>query len=366
MKKIILILMMFPLLVNSQEVEELLEGKLTDNNDSPIHGLSLLMERDGKVLVNEAVGKRHKHGEALEITDQFRIASSTKTFVATIILQMEEEGKLSLSDSIYPYLNSRKFLKLDDWHVYNSTSFIKEVTIEQLLSHKSGLADIFNDRQEAFFEKIMQNPNKQYSPKRIIDLYFEFGLNQEAKFAPGNGWHYSDMNYVLLGLLIEKLDEKSLAQSIHDRILEPLQLKDTYFEFYEESKSNKPRIHQYVGAEDFNRINTSFDWSGGGLVSTNQDLIQFITALFEGRLVSEKALQKMIAIQPTHENHLPYGLGVYQSVYGGQTFYGHYGFYGTYIGYCPETKTALSYCMTQAMPSFNVYEFVNSVIQNPK
>ena len=364
MKQLMLILMLFPLLVNNQELKEFLEGKLTDNDDSPIHGISFLMESDGKVLVNEAVGKRDKHGEALEITDQFRIASSTKTFVATIILLMEEEGKLSLSDKIYTRLNAIEFLELNDFHIYENAPHIKEVTIEQLLSHKSGLADIFNDRQEAFFEKVMQNPNKQYSPKKIVDLYFEFGLNNESKFKPGQGWHYSDMNYVLLGLLIERLDDKQLAQSIRDRILEPLQLKDTCFEFYEIVETNKPRIHQYVGSQDFNKVNTSFDWSGGGLVSTHKDMVEFMTALFEGKLMSQKSLQKMIDVKPTHENHLPYGLGVYKSVYGGQTFYGHYGFYGTYIGYCPETKTALSYCITQAMPSFNVYEFVNSVIEN--
>jgi len=366
MKKLILILMMLPILVNGQEAIELLEGRLTDDPDNPIHGISFLVEKEGNVLVSEAIGKRKKDGDSLRITDQFRIASSTKTFVATILLQMEEEGKLFLSDNIYPYLKDIEYLRLEDFQWFEKTSSIKEVTIEQLLSHKSGLADIFNDRQEAFFERLMQNPNERYNPERIIDLYYEFGLNQEAKFAPGNGWHYSDMNYVLLGLLIEKLDEKSLAQSIRDRILKPLQLADTYLEFYEEIGINKPRIHQYVGAMDFNMINTSFDWSGGGLVSTHQDMVQFIKALFEGRLVSEKALQKMIAVQPTNENHLPYGLGVYQSVYGGQTFYGHYGFYGTYIGYCPETKTALSYYISQATPDINIYELVDAVIKEAK
>ena len=74
----------------------------------------------------------------------------------------------------------------------------------------------------------------------------------------------------------------------------------------------------------------------------------------------------MITVQPTNENHLPYGLGVYQSVYGGQTFYGHYGFYGTYIGYCPETKTALSYYISQATPDINIYELVDAVIKEAK
>lgn len=366
MKTLILILMLFPFLLNAQEVSELLQEKLSNSEESPVQGISFLIERDGNILVNEAVGKRNKNGEALKTTDQFRIASSTKTFVATIILQLEEEGKLSLSNNIYPYLKDIEFLKLDDFHWYENNAFAKVISIQQLLSHKSGLADVFIDKQDIFFERVMQNPTRQYQPKDVVDLYFEFGLHKEAKFKPSKGWHYSDMNYLLLGLLVEKLDQKPLSQSIRDRILTPLNLKDTYLEFYEKRETDKPRIHQYVGNVDFNAINTSFDWSGGGLVSTHQDVITYIKALFEGKLISKKSLQKMIATEATFQNHLPYGLGVYESVYNSQTFYGHYGFFGTYVGYCPETKTALSYCVTQAMPSFNVHEFVNYVIENAK
>ncbi|QLG45867.1 serine hydrolase domain-containing protein [Costertonia aggregata] len=366
MKTLILILSMFPFLMNAQEVSKLLEVKLIDNTESPVHGISFLIERNGKVIVNKAVGKRQKDGDAVQITDQFRIASSTKTFTATVILQLEEEGKLSLSDNIYSYLKDVEYLRLDDFHFYKNAAFAKAISIQQLLSHKSGLADVFNDKQEAFFERVMQNPQLQYQPKEVVDLYFEFGLHKEAKFKPREGWHYSDMNYVLLGLLIEKLDQKPLAQSIRERIIKPLDLKDTYLEYYEKARDNKPRLHQYVGTIDFNSVNTSFDWSGGGLVSTHQDLATFIKALFNGKLISEKSLQKMISTEETFENHLPYGLGVYESVYNGQTFYGHYGFFGTYIGYCPETKTVLSYCTSQAMPSFNVYGFVNYIVENSR
>lgn len=374
MKTLVLILTIFPFLLNAQEISELLQEKLIDSTENPVHGISFLIEKDGNVLVNEAVGQLQKDGDALQVTDQFRIASSTKTFTATVILQLEAEGKLSLSDNIYSYLKDIEYLRLDDFHWYENSAEVdaersrgaKAISIQQLLSHKSGLADVFNDKQEVFFERVMQNQTQRYQPKDVVDLYFEFGLHKEAKFKPGEGWHYSDMNYVLLGLLIEKFDQKPLAQSIRDRILTPLDLKDTYFEFYEESETQKPRIHQYVGSIDFNTVNTSFDWSGGGLVSTHQDLATFIKALFNGKLISEKSLQKMITTEATSENHLPYGLGVYESVYNGNTFYGHYGFFGTYIGYSPDTKTVLSYCINQATPFFNTYEFVNCILENLK
>lgn len=374
MKTLIFTLTLLPLLVNAQDVSELLQEKLIDSTESPVYSISFLIEKDGNVLVNEAVGKRQKDGDAVQITDQFRIASSTKTFTATIILQLEEEGKLSLSDNIYSYLKDIEYLRLDDFHFYKNAAEVdaelsrgaKTISIQQLLSHKSGLADVFNDKQEELLRLVMQSPGQEYQPENVVDWYFRFGLHKEAKFKPGEGWHYSDMNYLLLGLLIEKLDQNSLAQSIRDRILKPLHLKDTYLEYYESARDSKPRLHQYVGTIDFNSVNTSFDWSGGGLVSTHQDLATFIKALFNGKLISEKSLQKIITTEATFENHLPYGLGVYKSVYNGQTYYGHYGFFGTYIGYCPETKTVISYCVTQATPSFNVYELVNYIVENSK
>lgn len=364
MKFILLVLFGVICNANAQNVNQLLLSKVDTTSEHPVHSISMFMKNQDTVIIDQIVGLRKKGGDKASSTDQFRIASSTKTFTATIILQMMEEGKLALLDPIYPYLRDIEYLRLDDFHLYQDSAFAREINIQQLLSHKSGLADVFNDKQEALLERVMQNPTKQYQPKDVVDWYFEFDLHNEAKFKPGEGWHYSDMNYLLLGLLIEELDQKSLSQSIRDRILQPLNLKDTYLEFYEKTETDKPRIHQYVGNIDFNTINTSFDWSGGGLVSTHQDLATFIEALFNGKLISEKSLQKMTTTEATFEHHLPYGLGVYESVYNGDTFYGHYGFFGTYIGYCPKTKTVLSYCITQAMPSSNVYEFVNYMVEN--
>ncbi|MBW1298580.1 serine hydrolase domain-containing protein [Aquimarina litoralis] len=366
MKYIYLIMLSAFFNINAQNSNALLLNKLDVTSENPVHSISVYIKKQDSVYIDQAVGLREKKGEKTLSTDQFRIASGTKLFVSTIVLQMQEEGKLSLSDKIYSYLKGVDYLQLDDFHYLEDISFVKEISIKQLLLHKSGIADIFNDKQEAFFERLMQNPEQQYQPKDVVNLYFEFGLNKEPKCKPDTCWYYSDMNYVLLGLLIEKLEQKSLSQSIRDRILYPLDLKNTYFEFYENTKTNKPRIHQYVGNIDFNSVNTSFDWSGGGLLSTHQDLATFIEALFEGKLVSKQSLEKMIAVQPTIDNHLPYGLGIYKSIYNGDVFFGHYGFYGTYIGYSPETKTVLSYCISQATPSFNTYEFVNTIVKNIK
>lgn len=367
--------LVFSFVGNAQDaIQKVLIQKLDSTPENPIHSISFYQNNGRGDVLAQVVGIRDVNLAKTRITDQFRIASSTKTFVATIILQMEEEERISITDNIYNYLGNIKFLRLDEFHLFEGNAEVgakqslgsKAITIKQLLSHRSGLADVFNDKQEAFFNRVMTNPAQQYTSKDIVNLYFEFDLHRASKFEPGEGWHYSDMNYVLLGLLIEKLDKKSLSQSIRDRIIEPLEMKDTYFEFYEKAHSKNGRLHQYVGSVDFNKINTSFDWSGGGLVSTHQDLAVFMKALFEEKLISKKSLEKMIAVQPTKPTELPYGLGVYQSIYDGVTYYGHYGFYGTYMGYCPEKKTVLSYCISQAIPLFNVYEFVNHVVKSAK
>ena len=114
MKTLIILLTLLPLTISAQEISALLKEKLADSTESPVHGISLLIERQGEIVVNEAVGKQKKNGDALKVTDQYRIASSTKMFVSTIILQLQEESKLELADKIYPYLKEIEYLRLDE------------------------------------------------------------------------------------------------------------------------------------------------------------------------------------------------------------------------------------------------------------
>ncbi len=213
---------------------------------------------------------------------------------------------------------------------------------------------------------MLQNPQKQYSPNKIVELYYNLGVNKLAHFKPNQGWSYSDMNYVLLGLLIEKIDNKTLAQSIRNRILAPLKMNYTYFELYEEPTETGTLLNQFIGELNFTEINTSFDWSGGGLVSTNKDLAKFIKGLFKLELINQSSLNLMLATKFTKSNENEYGLGIYKTIYNGKVFYGHYGFYGSYIGYCPKDGTIVSYCINQAHPNFNTYQYINEVIQLTK
>jgi len=348
----------------TEYLDSIATAKIIHESENPVHSILLYVENlDKDVIYNKAFGKLDQNLQKASKNDQFRIASSTKLFVSTIILQLAEEGKLSLNDKASHYLQNINYLDFNNFHIYEEKSCSNEITVKQLLSHRSGLADIFSDKEQDFFNDLLQNPKKQYSPKSIVELYFQFNLNKESHFKPNDGWHYSDMNYVLLGLVIEQIERTKLAASIRKRILNPLKMEDTYFEFYEEHRQKDNLIRQYVGNINFTEINTSFDWSGGGLVSTNKDLATFVKSLFNLELINKRSLNRMIDVKYTNDTENRYGLGIYESEYNGNTYFGHYGFYGTYVGYCPKTKTVISYAISQATPDFNVFEFINESLK---
>jgi D-alanyl-D-alanine carboxypeptidase len=338
-------------------------NKLSAESENPVHAILLYAEQKDKVLLNSGYGKLHESGAKLSGSESFRIASITKLFVATLIMQLAEEQKLSLEDKALYYLKELKYVRAGEIHVLNGQNYSAEILVKQLLSHRSGLADIFSDRSEEFFGLLKENPRKSFDQEKILKLYYDFELNKTPHFAPGKGWSYSDMNYVLLGLIIEQIEEKSLASVMRERFFDPLKMNNTYFEYYEVSPLTKDKVHPYFGTLDMTTVNTSFDWAGGGIVSNNAELAIFIKALFQHKLIRKTSLDRMTRVESTKENENRYGLGIYESVYNGNTFFGHYGFYGTYIGYCPELEMVLSYCISQATPDFNVYAFINEILK---
>ncbi|RKE95357.1 serine hydrolase domain-containing protein [Ichthyenterobacterium magnum] len=348
----------------TDSISKIISNKINHQSENPVHSILLYIENENNNFIyNEGFGLTDKNKASVTKHSAFKIASSTKLFVATLILQLQEEGKLNVNDKVSSYLKEIEYLDFENLHIIDDIKYAKDITIEQLLSHRSGLADIFTDREEAFFEMLMQNPNKQYTPKSLIELYYQLNLNREPHFKPNEGWYYSDINYLLLGLIIEQIDKTKLAQSIRNRIIEPLKMENTFFEFYEEPKKEFNQISQYLGQINFSNFNTSFDWSGGGLVSTNSDLAIFIKALFNYKLINQESLTKMVNVKFTKEHESRYGLGVYEFIVNEDVYYGHFGFYNTFVGYCPKTKTAISYSISQATPDFNSYKFISQLLR---
>jgi D-alanyl-D-alanine carboxypeptidase len=206
-----------------------------------------------------------------------RVASITKTFVAATLLQLVAEGKLELDAPIEKYLPGR---------IHGDGIDANAITVRQLLRHQSGLPE--------YFDADTPVPTQPVTADQLLDA----ALKQHAQFTPGSMIKYTNTNYVIAGLLIEKLTGHPAADEITRRIIMPLGLSNTYFPPPGDTGLRAPFAHGYQvvdgnreGATDFN---ASAAGMAGSLVSTNEDTSAFITALLAGRVIPAAQLREMM------------------------------------------------------------------------
>ncbi|WP_280403708.1 serine hydrolase domain-containing protein [Nocardia brasiliensis] len=267
------------------------------------------------------------------IDGHVRIGSNTKTFVATAVLQLVAEGKIDLDAPLVGYLPE---FELDS-----------RITVRMVLQHTSG---IFNFTGEFYTEREheaavpwndgwmvrgiawsgqewVENRFKTYRPEELVQL----ALAKPPRFEPGAGWSYSNTNYVLARLLIEKVSGRPYAAEMQRLILGPLGLTDTVAPTVEPEIA-EPHAHAYYRYEDaagvahtvdVTRQNPSWISSGGDMISTTRDLHTFIAALVGGKLLPAELLAQMFTPHP----EFGYGLGVFvqQAPNGGGTLITHNG-----------------------------------------
>jgi D-alanyl-D-alanine carboxypeptidase len=234
-----------------------------------------------------------------------RIGSNTKTFIATLVLQLVAEGRLGLDTAADEYLPE---FGLD-----------RRITVRMLLQHTSG---VFNFTGE-FYDDGTFAPGIPVKGKEWVDNRFEtyrpeelvrLALSKPARFEPGTDWSYSNTNYVLAKLLIEKVAGCSLAEEMQRRILDPFGLSGTVAP-YTQQEVPEPHAHAYYRYEedgrqktvDVTRQNPSWISGGGDMISTTQDLHTFISALMRGKLLPAPLLAEMCTPHPK----AGYGLGVF-------------------------------------------------------
>lgn len=334
----------------------------------PVHSIHVHISR-GDTVFSEAVGYADGDKEVADKDDQYKIASITKTMTSVVILQLQEEGKLKITDSISHYLQEVAYARVNEVHYFKNKAYSKDITIKQLLQHRSGLADLFTDAAFRFYLNMYFHKQQAWTPEKLMNRYFKYGLNNKTHFIPDSGYYYSDVNYFLLGLLIEKISGETLAQQFKKRIFEPLGMHNTYLEYYEAARGHGKVAHSFFGKRDITKIlNTSYDWAGGGVISTNADLAVFLKGLFEGELFKHEATLKAILTMVPHTlrsgrvSH--YGLGIYQYTFNGEVYYGHGGFWGSLIAYCPAKKITFCGSINQVQPSFNTNKFIDTLLQH--
>ncbi|WP_035430722.1 serine hydrolase domain-containing protein [Bacillus sp. UNC322MFChir4.1] len=247
---------------------------------------------------------------------RFRIASVTKTFTATVVLQLAAENRLNLDDSIEKWLPG-----VIQGNGYDA----KQITIRQILNHTSGIAEYSRSKEADFFK----NTKKSFTAEELVKI----GLSLPPDFVPGKGWSYSNTGYVLLGILIEKVTGNSYAEEIENRIIEPLELSNT---FLPGNSSVIPGTNHARGyfqpdgvseLKDVTYYNPSIGSSAGDMISTADDLNKFFSYLLSGKLLNEQQLKQMLTTVPTGSAELGgYGLGIYETkLPNGVSIWGHSG-----------------------------------------
>ncbi|CCH51843.1 beta-lactamase [Fibrisoma limi BUZ 3] len=333
------------------QTQNLLDKVIQPGGHHPIHYVS--MQLQGPDQFSGAAGRVPETGEAITVGHAFRIASISKLFTATLVLQLIEEGRLALSDRIADRLSGVRYVHPDRLHRFGGHDYGQSITVEHLLRHTSGLADYIDN--EAFLANVMANPQQHWSAETIMQCFEELKLADKAVAPPGERMHYADTNYVLLAILIEQLTDKPLHQNLTERIFEPLGMDNTYLEFYQPPRGQAPLLYPYVGELSLRHINTSFDWGGGGLVSTHADLHRFIRNLVGGRLFRKPTtLTQMTDFRPENNARFmlgsptsDYGLGIRRLRFGSYTLIGHSGSWGCVLYYDPEKDVSLSVAVNQ-------------------
>jgi D-alanyl-D-alanine carboxypeptidase len=241
----------------------------------------------------EAFGEADiEKGTPMSIDDRVRIASNTKTFVATVVLQLAQEGRLSLEDRLSKFVPSVKDAE--------------NITIRQVLQMTSGTFSFTEDEQ--FDKDFTADPLMKLTPEQEIEI----ANKHDNYFPPGRGYHYSDTNYEIAGLLIEKVTGNKVEEEIRDRIIEPLGLKDTSFPETPDiaGKHSKGYVLQDGELLDYTRIEPSVPWAGGAMISNLDDMRIWAEALASGSLLGEQMRAEQMRTVKMGEGPAGYGLGV--------------------------------------------------------
>ncbi|MEU6674571.1 serine hydrolase domain-containing protein [Streptomyces sp. NPDC046925] len=256
------------------------------------------------------VGDR-RTGEPRSAVDRYRIGSMTKTFVATVLLQLESEGRLDLDD------------KVDTWLpgvVQGNGNDGRRITVRQLLNHTSGIPSYTADPEfleNGFTEKFLEHRYDTYTPEQLIAI----AMRHEPLFEPGAAWSYSNTNYTLAGLIIAKVSGRSYEDEIKRRIVQPLGL---YATSVPRTASSLPepgsRAYSKLSlapkptdpVHDVTELNPSAAGSAGAMISDSGDLNRFYSALLGGKLLPAAQLKEMKTTVPVSGAGLitGYGLGL--------------------------------------------------------
>jgi D-alanyl-D-alanine carboxypeptidase len=260
----------------------------------------------------------------LRVTDRYRVGSATKTFVATVVLQLTGEGRLGLSDSVERWLPGL---------VPGGGA----ITVRQLLNHTSGLADYAPDEDDTFIRGVLADRHRVWTPGELVAI----ATAQPPLFAPGARWSYSNTGYILLGLIVEAATGNPLETELRTRLFAPLRLRATSFDSRARIAGRHAHGYSRVGARrrfDISILDQTWAGAAGAIVSTVGDLARFHRGLLGGRVLRPALLAQMRKTVLTGADVQTYGLGLIRMRHPCGTFWGHGGETLGYLSYADWSR----------------------------
>ncbi|WP_372340703.1 serine hydrolase domain-containing protein [Streptomyces sp. AS13] len=304
--------------------------------------LASVEDREGRMRHYTAGVGDFKTGAKVPKDGQVRAGSNTKAFTAVVVLQLVAEKKIALDAPVDTYLPGLlRGEGIDGRHI----------TIRQLLQHTSGLPEYVDTRA------ILKDRQRYYEPRELLDG----ALAQKAHFSPGAKWEYSNTNYLVAGLIIQKVTGRPIGEEINQRVIDRIGLRHTYFPTPGDMTIHEPHPKGYHRDtadspwREFTELDPSWGWAAGAVISTNSDLNRFYTALLDGRLLPPAQLAQMRTTVPADVAGpgVRYGLGLTsRPLPCGGVYWGHGGTIPGYdtLGGATEDGRAVNIALT-AIPT---------------
>lgn len=319
--------------------------------DGTIPGINAAVVLADGTLIEVSAGWRDRTGrEALKPGDLMLSGSIGKTYVAALALQFVQEGSLSLEAKVARYLGK------EPW--FSRLPNAPDMTVRMLLNHTSGLMN--HDQKPAFLRSLMLTPDKTWTPGELLG----FLAGESPLFPAGQGWHYSDSNYILVGSILEHLSSRPYYELLKHRVLMPLGLKET---IPSDSRRIPGLVQGYAGegnpfglpdamlVDGVFVVNPQAEWTGGGLASTARDLARWAKLLYEGKAFDASLLPFMLdGVATDMGPEIRYGLGVVIRPTAWGPSYCHGGIFPGYrsvIVYVPEKRISVALQLNTSDPA---------------
>ncbi len=345
---------------------EILFRKELKNKD--VHNAFLSVYSPSKNIDWSFANGTFKNGEKVLERNSFYSASIGKTFTATAIAVLYEQGKLDFSDKICEHLPDSI---INGLLVFDGKDYSAEICISQLLQHMSGIPDYIDggtlDGAPNGMEMLFSDTAKFWHPMEMINLAKN---KMKADFAPGTGYKYCNTDFVLLGLIIENVSGMQVHDFYRKYIFEPYEMKHTSMLLRSKPIEPTGRIAEiYAGNTEVSKYTSlSIGWTSGGLATTASDLNKFQIALHMHKIIKAKTLDKMMQWIP-ESTGIYYGFGLRKVVFNERIpdisdswIVGHTGSSSSFMFYCPELDVYMSGTLNQVTESKKTFEIPAKVL----